>query len=322
MRIEEKIANAYQSAAAGLQVPGEIDARLKKTFEQSFRARVGGHGRSPRSMWKVALIGLLATVIVGFTTQYFVKIGDGRFNLELKSVERIPFDAATAETVRAQLSSVKDRLLDGEKALVYSPEIEALQPPEMHKGLIFAEYVSNPFRHTDLVLWEQTLKDGVPGYRLPTSMLNDYSFAWGEEESAFGGFVQETDVAAELQAEVKESQSLAWRKIFRDNDPFPSYTTVYAGPDRTEIRITMQVFGEYAKMVGLANGTQEKVALNGKEAVYGFSDKFLYSDTNRYKSLSWIDTQSEVSVLYTIGSASDLVTKEQLIAIGETMTGS
>ncbi len=78
------------------------------------------------------------------------------------------------------------------------------------------------------------------------------------------------------------------------------------------------MFEEKARLVGLTQAQQEKIRLSdGREALYSLNDQFLYSDTNRYANLSWIDTQEEASVLYTVGSSSEAVTKEQLLAIAE-----
>jgi hypothetical protein len=82
----------------------------------------------------------------------------------------------------------------------------------------------------------------------------------------------------------------------------------------------MQVMPEKSKMVGMTPGIQEMVALNGQEALFVDNAHFPYSDTQRNANLSWIDTQPDATILYTVGSMSDSVTKEQLISIGESMT--
>jgi len=319
MRIEERLTEAYREAAGRVTIPNGIDARVGRRIGAS---RSGGRrtgGRRGRTKWLV-LASLLALLVMGFTAQYFVKIGDGRLSLELSVTDRIRFDPVTAAAVRDQLREVKSRLAVGEKALVYSKEIRSFLPEPWDKEMHYAEYVSNPVLHTDAGEWRARLASYVPGLLLPDEKENGLAFVNGTDEFAYGGVVLETDVVKRLNAKVEEEgETLAWEKIVRDEPLFPAYTTLYEDPAGNEIKVTMQVVAEKSKYVGLSKADQEKLVLKGREAVFSVNDSHYFSDTNRYASLSWIDSQPDASVLYTVGSSSPSVDKEELVSIAETM---
>jgi hypothetical protein len=320
MRIEEKMNDAYSKAALTLTTPGSLDARVRENYRREL-ARFRGAPRAPRrKAFLLVAAGVLALVITGFGVQYFSKIGDERFSVEMTQIDAVSYNAETAEVVREQLQQVKDQLQIGEKALVYSSEIKKMTLPKLSGDYYYAEYVSNPRIDLDISSWESKLADKVPQYKLPETGSNALSFVGGKEEMQFGGVVVENDVAKELHSEVESGKQLAWQKIVRESEAFPAYTTVYTDANGAEIYVTMQVMPEKSKMVGMTPGIQEMVALNGQEALFVDNAHFPYSDTQRNANLSWIDTQPDATILYTVGSMSDSVTKEQLISIGESMT--
>ncbi|WP_372632073.1 hypothetical protein [Cohnella sp.] len=319
MRIEENMKVAYREAAAKLAVPTLADRKAKAAIDRMLEARPRRSSILRRRSTQWAIAGSLALLIMGFTTQYFVKIGDDRFSLEMTVNDQIRFDERTADIVRDQLQTVRSQLAVGEKALVYSQEIESLLPDYRSKGLFYAEYASNPYLFKDYGEWKERLARLVPELALPDAEKNRLVFVDGKDEAAYGGSVFEAETVKRLQAEVTEQgKALAWEKIEREEERLPAYTTSYRDAGGHELAFSVQLSGEKIKLVGLTQAQQEKIRLSdGREALYSLNDKFLYADSNRYASLSWIDTQEEASVLYTVGSSSDAVTKEQLIAVAE-----
>jgi len=318
MRIEENMKVAYREAASKLVVPTLADRKTKAAIDRMLEARPRRSSILRRRSTQWAIAGSLALLIMGFTTQYFVKIGDDRFSLEMTVNDQIRFDERTASVVRDQLQTIRSQLAVGEKALVYSPEIESLLPDYRSKGLVYAEYVSNPYLFKDYGEWKERLVRLVPEFALPDAETNGLVFVDGKDEAAYGGSVFEMETAKRLQAEVTEQGTVAWEKIEREEERLPAYTTSYRDAGGYELTFSVQLFEEKIKLVGLTQAQQEKIRLSdGREALYSVNDKFLYADSNRYASLSWIDTQEEASVLYSAGSSSDAVTKEQLIAIAE-----
>jgi len=324
MRIEKDIAAAYREAAGKLAVPPKTDERTRARIDRWLEAKPRRTPASRRRTLQFALVGSLALLIMGFTAQYFIRIGDDRFSLEISNSDQIRFDARTASVVRQQLRSVASRLAVGEKALVYSREIDSLLPNYRDSGLFYAEYASNPYLYTNDGEWKDKMAREVPRLSIPDEGEFGLIFVSGKEEMAYGGNVYEADTAKRLQAEVlEEGKALAWEKVERSRDPYPAFTTAYADANGNELSFTVQVFSQKSKYVGLTQAQQEKIRLNdGRDALYALNDKFLYSDSNRYASLSWIDTQAEATVLYTLGSSSPSITKEWLIAVAESMTES
>nr|WP_306220325.1 DUF4367 domain-containing protein [Cohnella sp. WQ 127256] len=102
-------------------------------------------------------------------------------------------------------------------------------------------------------------------------------------------------------------------------EKFPVFTTLYRDGHQDVIKVSMEIIKQKMKFVGVVDGTQEKVTVNGQEALYSASDKFLYSETNEYQSLTWVETLEDKSVVYSVGSSGKQITKEKLVAIAESM---
>ncbi len=319
MRIEKEVAEAYKSTALKIVSPVDIDARIKQTYEKKIQKEREKRMIKPRKrVFQVVFIAIFVLLITGFTAQYFIKLGDDRLSMELSITNDRPYDEATASVVRGQIQQVRDQLKVGEKALVYSPEIETIKPPV--KDLFYAEYVSNPYVFRDYGAWQAKLSKQVPGYKLPAQGASGLTFVGGEEEFPFGGAVFESEVVGELHSEVDDQgKELAWKKIHRSNEKFPAFTSIYKDDHQVEIKVSMQIVNQKTRYVGQGPSVAEKVTLNGKEALYTFNDKFLYSDTNQYQSLDWVETQQDFSIVYSIGSSAESMTKEKLISIGENL---
>jgi hypothetical protein len=320
MRIENRLADAYKREAMDINSPKELDDRIMKMYEkQAHKERVVSMRTKKNRMMVFALVGVIALMITGFTVQYVMKLGDDRVSLEYSTVE-ISYDPALANVVRDQIQQVKEQLEVGEVAYAYSKEIAKLTP-NISDDILYAEYVSKPYLFEDLEEWKKMLSDKKVRYKLPDTESENLFFKNGIEERAFGGLINQLDIASELQNDVKLSGGeLAWKKIEPNHRVLhPVYTTLYEGDNQEIVSVMMELVLEETKIVSTTNVSQEKVSMNGLEAHYSETDKFIHSDTNHYQSLIWVETLDEMSMVYTIGSPSEDMTKERLISIAESM---
>ncbi|MCD9020347.1 hypothetical protein [Cohnella silvisoli] len=319
MQIEKQLAEAYKLTALEIKSPLEVDAHIVLMYEKQMKKERGNAMRPTRKkVLQIALIGLLVLVITGFTAQYLNKLGDERFSMEFFGSDQRKYDEATASVVRGQMQQIQSQLKVGESAIVYSHEIEEITPTS--KNIPYAEYVSNPYVYTDFKAWKTKLRQHVQPYKLPAEGINGLTFVGGEEEMPFGGVITQLEVIRELHSEVNdEGKEIAWRKIEPDKEAFPVFTSVYKYDNQDEVKVSMQIISQKIKVVGPGRALQEKVTLNGQEALYTFNKKFLYSDTNQYQSLDWVETLPDISIVYSIGSSAKSMTKEKLISIGESL---
>lgn len=319
MRIENDIAEAFKTKAMEITSPEELDARIAGLYEKQVkREREMTMGSKKKRMILFALAGLIVLMITGFTVQNMIKMGDERISLEYVASANLNYDPAIGSIVRGQLQHIKDQLEAGESAYVYSNEIGGLRPSL--GDLPFAEYVSNPYIFKDYEEWQAKLNEKNPDYKLPMTAQGSLAFVGGKEEYPFGGMIDQPEIVRQLEEEVKISgKDLAWKKIIRDKEKFPVFTSVYKDMNQEEVTVTMEVFTERVKKAGISEDSHESVTINGEQADYSVSEKFLYSDTNRYQSLIWVDTLEEMSIVYSIGSSGEHMTKDKLISIGESM---
>lgn len=319
MRIEKHLADAYQAQAMEIYSPKELDARIRRLYEeQAQRERKVSMGTKKNRIVIFALVGLIALMITGFTVQYMMKLGDNRISLEYYASE-VSYDPAIASVVRGQIQQVKEQLEVGEVAYVYSKEIAELTP-NLSDDLPYAEYVSNPNAVEDYEVWKATLSGKKLIYKLPDTGSGHLSFIGGIEGRPFGGLVNQLDVASELQNKVKLSGGeLAWEKVESNHEMFPVFTSLYEDEFQEVVSVMMEPVTENMNQVIMSEASHEKVMIHGQEANYTEVNKFLYSDTGHYQSLVWVETLDEMSIVYTIGSTGEQMTKERLIAIGESM---
>lgn len=321
MQIEKQVAEAYKVQAMDIQSPEEVDARIIHQYENHIRNKRGMPMRPAKKRTiQLILIGLLVLMISAFTVQYFVKIGDDRYSIENTVSKYENYNPETASVIRAQLEQVKSQLSVGESAIVYSKEmgeivLKSLQMP-------YAEVVSNPQVYTDYVTWQDKLNSQLSEFKLPVVLEGDLLFEGGVEERPYGGLImsEHFPIVDKLHEEVNQmGKDVAWQKFDQDMEKFPVFTTLYRDGHQDVIKVSMEIIKQKMKFVGVVNGTQEKVTVNGQEALYSESDKFLYSETNEYQSLTWVETLEDKSVVYSVGSSGKQITKEKLVAIAESM---
>jgi hypothetical protein len=319
MQIDNQIAEAFKTKAMEITSPEELDARIIRRYEkQAQRERERTMQPKKKRILVMTIVGLIALMIMGFTVQYMVKMGDDRISLEYYASGNRSYDPINGSIVRGQLQQIKEQLKVGESAYVYSHEIAKLTP---NLGdFLYAEYISNPYVVEDYEMWQQKLGEENADYKLPVTVLESLTFVGGEEEFPFGGVINQREIVDQLQDEIKVSgKNLAWSKIERDRTEFPVFTSVYRDENQEEVKVSMEIFTDKVKKVGRSVGTHERVMINGTEADYFFNNRFLYSESNEYQSLVWVETLEDKSIVYSIGSSGKHMTKERLISLGESM---
>ncbi|MGG4142311.1 hypothetical protein ABEW34_04190 [Paenibacillus algorifonticola] len=268
-----------------------------------------------------AMVALIAIVVTGFSAKYFFSIGDDRVLLNYATMDQARYEPELAAEVRSQVEEVRQQLAVGESALVYSKALNELLPDAVNFQL--PTRVSNPFLYTDLTEWQLQLHKHVPGYRAFDAEGLGLAFINGKSERAFGEVItpDQDEAVGQLREELEETdRAYVWKKLAdaSPNERFPAYTATYQNEQGQMFTIMMEVMKEKVVIKSLIQGKDmEEVSLNGEQALYGESQSIWFSPTDENRSLIFVDTQQNSSVVYTISSFAADVTKEQLVAIGE-----
>ncbi|MNU04862.1 hypothetical protein D3C72_2494540 [compost metagenome] len=61
----------------------------------------------------------------------------------------------------------------------------------------------------------------------------------------------------------------------------------------------------------------EQVSVSGKLASYISTENFLLHPSNQYRSLVWLDSMEQQSIVYTLGSGDAVFTKDKLIGLAQ-----
>ncbi|XEC94729.1 hypothetical protein AB6A23_26165 [Paenibacillus tarimensis] len=321
MSIERQLTETYKVKAQESTPSAEFDARVWRRVAGHMNER-GISMRGKKNIWlRNALIALVLLVVVGFSSQMLFQAGDDRFSMRFAIQESSRYDAELARQVREQLQQVKSGLQTGETAVVYSPEWAALFPP-LKEMKIPVTTVSNLREITDLNEWIKILEQNEPEYRLPTE--TSLTFAGGIADYPFGGFVSMDQLAygKQLLEEYKRTgQKPAWIVAERGDAPsLHVFTSFYVNERQEEISVTMELVLEKIVMEGIVQSGVEEIRLNnGTTAYYISTDRFVYSETDKYQELFWLETLEDTTVVYKIGTVSESVTKEELVKLAETM---
>ncbi|WP_338554126.1 hypothetical protein [Paenibacillus sp. KS-LC4] len=325
MPIEKRITEALEARAMEAKRSPELDNRIGAWFAEQASMNKGGarmkKGRSKAAI--LAMVALIAIVVTGFSAKYFFSIGDDRILLNYATMDQARYEPELAAEARSQVEEVRRQLAVGESALVYSKALNELLPNAVNLQLPTG--VSNPFLYTDLKEWQLELQQQVPGYRTFDAEALGLAFINGKSERAFGEVItpDQDEAVSQLREELKETdRAYVWKKLVDTgaNKRFPAYTSTYQNAQGQIFTIMMEVMKEKVVMKSLIQGKDmEEVNLNGKQALYGESHSIWFSPTDENRSLIFVDTQQDSSIIYTISSFAVDVTKEQLIAIGEQM---
>ena len=95
---------------------------------------------------------------------------------------------------------------------------------------------------------------------------------------------------------------------------------MYSDEQHHLIDVSLQLETEQVQMRLLVSGAEQSVKVNGGEGVYLRTEPNIFSETNQYQMIQWLETFDDVTIIYSVGSASAEVSKEQLLAIAASMS--
>ncbi|WP_339209405.1 hypothetical protein MHH56_16420 [Paenibacillus sp. FSL K6-3182] len=321
MSIEQELTQAYKQSATRIKRPEELDARIEQLYRtQSFQKQTKLHAVKKSWTLRIIVAGLLLTSM-GFSTPYIFHFKDEIIDYMLHNGQLGTYDTMLAQQMRKSLEEVKQTLPTEGKAIFYSQKLKSLLPKT---GSIPIVIVSNPFVWKEEKDWEMQLTEANPDLQLPDSLTETLTFIGGQKEQPFGGSLSAADMEPlhELEKRVKkEKPKETWLPLPRpvvESVDHPVYTTTYENESADIIHITMEVFTDKSNVQLRSNlKAQEQIVIGQQSATYALAQPFLYSDSDQYQSVFWMDSLADETILYTIGSPDLDMTKSELTSIAE-----
>ncbi|MBD3920593.1 hypothetical protein H8B09_17650 [Paenibacillus sp. PR3] len=341
MSIPEQLKQAYEQQAESINPQLEPDSKLLSRFARhaakqgrrraSTIVQLRTHAWTTRPLFMKIAIGLTVLALVsGFADYIWVRISDDRVNIQYSEGINRALDASMLSEFRSELQQVQNQLDVGEAALVYSSSMGKLIPGMASMPFII---VSNPHVIADIAAWRNVLKQEVGDYKLPSEQLPDnrLTFIGGKREGVSGPDMTSTDMTLleELKTDAKKAPAgssanrFAWRVRPTQEEGGPlirSYTAMYTDAQHHPIDVSLQLAKEQVHMRLIASGAEQSVEVNGSKGVYLRTEPFIFSETNQYQTIQWLETHDDVTIIYSVGSASAEVSKEQLLAIAASMS--
>lgn len=327
MSIEQQLQQHFHKHAEKLHIPTEIDNKIQKVLQtQHFAADSNVKRKSSRRFSRFALIAIVVLLLSGFafaTTQLLFNTYNEKVSYSYYVDSTLTLQHITGEEIRDALNYVKSQLEVGETAVVYLTDYAKEKHPLIQQYPLLS--VTNPYTEKDYKHWQTSLTQVLHGYKLPESLLNTYSFVGGHSGYPLysNGITPNMDQLTDsLRKEAKETKSkLVWKKIVPENSPITAYTSIYKHSNGDDVYITMELYPDEPLMVesftseAMTNG---QINIDGKEAFYSHS-KNIFSDTDEYQDLFWMENIDGQTVIYRIGTTSVQLTQEDLIQIAKHM---
>ncbi|WP_127531303.1 hypothetical protein [Paenibacillus kobensis] len=336
MSIHDRLTEAYRQSASRIG-PGQAanpDARVLAEFE---KYAAGKRGIRPKIRWKpqllqLAVVAVLIGVLSGFAHYVSVRIHDERVSIRYEEGIHQAMDASLQAEVQSLMQQVRSQLAESESAVIYSPSIGQLFPELVKMPLIS---VSKPAVTSDWTLWRKMLAQEAPFAELPDLSGSGLSFDGGERERLMVLSEEDRSLLPELQREAKERADegklpAAWRirpvnSAGGESAPELSlqYTSIFRDAARNQVEIGVRRVSERADVllsVG-RSASRESTNLDGAEAVYVKNEHYIGADsvTGQYQMVQWLSTQPDSTLVYSVGSESLAVTKDELVRIARQM---
>lgn len=323
MSIEQQLKEAFKQDDNLIKRPPALDTRIAAEFRRQMMVSKGE--LNMRKRWtasKLVFIALIAVMILsGFAyagTKLLFTDEKGRFSITARSSEHLNLDAETLQSVRQSLKEIKAQLAPGESAVVYMSEFD-------FQGGWLSAY--QPVAVTGLDQWKSQLQERNMDGNLPASLPGSFQFAegiWGNPFSAFLG-LDDLELWNELRAESKQTgNTLLWSKSSQtQNWTSTDFTTVYRNADEDTIYLTLDVLNEAAvkaEQLAPSNNEYEELQWDGLKVHYTKTTQWMYSDSNFYQDLMWIQENDGKTTIFHLGSDSLNLTKEQLIEIAKSLS--
>ncbi len=315
MSISDRLREQYREKAAELQPPENQPRIYGELFEKARAKETGFLLR--RRLLVVALAVLSLAVIAGFTRYAWVHFGDNRVRVEYRQTVSQALDRALSSQIHERLAAIEDQLGAGESAVVYVPELPDIFP-EM-KGIELIS-VAKPAAITDSRAWENAVAGREEKMKRLPEGFRGFHFENGRLGGRYGGEVSPESL--KLLPELREESAArggetVWRKQAASTEETVSVlTAIYRNDDGEEAYVSVQRFERKAKLkfVMAVTGAEE-IDVNGMTVRYSLAEPFFFSGSNRSQQLQWVETLEDRSLLYTVGSASSVLTKNELVEV-------
>ncbi|WP_419875220.1 hypothetical protein [Candidatus Pristimantibacillus sp. PTI5] len=317
MPIEQELREAYKRSANMVMRPEQLDARISRQYAvQSIQKHL--KKRASKKTWAIRIIvACVLLTSVGFSAPYLFQLKDKLIEYNVLPNRMNAYDNNLAEQVRESIDLAKQEMQIGERGLYYSDNLKKLLPKTKLSPFLL---ITKPYVWEDQREWEEELT-GAADLHLPGSLTDSLTFIGGQKEQPFGGFLSLDDMAfvKELELRSQERQRAeTWMLLPKRAIEEFVFTTMYESEADNRINITMEVFRDKTTIQMLSDfNEQEQIRIGDQPATFVHSENFLFSNTDQYRALSWLDSRERDTVMYTVGSPAEDMTKLELIHIAE-----
>ncbi|GAA0391897.1 DUF4367 domain-containing protein [Paenibacillus motobuensis] len=311
-----QLTKQLKARAGEIQPPSGHEMSIRDLYEADQKRRRRSTHLKP-VLLKVVLGLALFVVIAGFNRYIWFQISDHRMSLQYVQMNTRMDDEELSSKIHRDLKEVEAELEVGESAIVYLPELAKLYTMDKKQALVV---VTNPFIITDFSKWETILARNTAKYKLPPARSTGLYFVGGKEESPFGGFIplEWRKLLPELE---KESEKMNGKAVWRKQVDKPAnqpriFTTIYHNEREDQVYVSMQFIDQKTDFkIATSNLENEEINIDGVKAHYFNTQPFFFSDSNRVQEIQWLETFEDYTLLYSIGSISPTLTKEELLRI-------
>lgn len=323
MSIEKQLKHEYVRTADALRCPSGVDVLVHSKWKQESGVKPWYRARIPRRVIGVALSLMLFTGFAYSTQQLLFSEQRDGFFWEISRDSSIQLDPSFVAGIHQQLEGIRQQLPVGQFAHVYLSDLDRNIPYAEFRGILS---VGNPELETDFEDWRAALQQArVDLLDIPEQLPYGFSFQLGKKTGAFNEIVvDDMALVKELEQEAKQANDgVAMRLMEAGVEPQQgSYTTVYVNEAGEYIYVTVNEFPE--NVTGFTVTTPDSsqyasVAVHGETAHYIVNDQSFLSPTQLAKTVSWLHEGNGQTVMYTVTTDADTVTKEQLIAAAESL---
>lgn len=325
MSIEEQLKTEFHHKAHTLKQPPQLDARVRQLYGDHVKKVEISMYKS--KFMKVAIIALLVAVVSGFgyiTAQIVFQTESEHVKLSYSADTELTLQYTTGKEVRASLNGVKEQLSDGESAVVYLDALAREDHP------LFQQYpvllVSKPIIYNSMEESIERLEQYTSHYKTPSQLPEHFSFIGGKMEHPLGGMMSpENDALIEelLDQAKRTSEAVIWKENKQQGVEFMHvFTFIYGNEEQAEIYISLQIIEDGGIAIeGTAGADMNYATVNIGDVVghYMENNSFFLSNTDHYKSITWLEQIDTQTIIYEISSESLRVTKEDLILIADGM---
>lgn len=320
MSIEQKLKDEFKQHNKNIVCPSSIDLRVNNLYRERLMEKRGEHLMRRNKKWsKVALVVLIITVLSGFAfagrTLLFEE-SKGNLTISAEALQGVDLSETQLESIRKARKEVNAQLNVGESAVVYLSALDNVSSLPIIPMI-------QPDLNNNLNSWRSELLEHHFNVLPPDSLLGSYVFAGGMKKYPFGTLEgSESDMKA-LAQELKtgresSGKEFSWKKIDSTSSlPLTTYTSVYRNNNQDTLYYLIQQIAPDSKirlnMLTPSSTTYEELDLNGHTARYFKNNTFVFTDSQAYQEISWMTEEEGQATIYTIGSDSPEMTKEQLI---------